>query len=417
MTHGKWQPETVTSVTEAGALRVLIVHPGADVYGSDLVMLESVVALVESGASVTVTLPSTGPLTPRIEESGAAVILCAAPVLRKNILTPAGAFRFLGGALRGFFRGIVLIREVHPDVIYVSTVTLPLWPVLATLTGTPVVTHVHEAERSMSLIARRLLAAPLLLAHTVVSNSNHCIDVVSEAFPSLRSRAVMLRNPVSWPERSAVPRARLCNEFRVIYLGRVSERKGVDTAIRAVAGLRMTGCPATLDVVGSVFPGYEWYLESLHTLVADLGLNGAVRFHGYQPDVWSWLVVSDVVVVPSRREEGFGNTAVEGILAARPIIVSDFSGLREASSGFKAAQRVPPEDVTGWTDALREVHTNSAHFRSVATADSQLARERHSPVTYRAEIAQVLLRAVASNAPRWRINAARPISSISRIGE
>ncbi|MGO4689576.1 glycosyltransferase [Glaciibacter sp. 2TAF33] len=397
-------------------LRVLVAHPGADLYGSDLVMLESVSGFRQAGARVSVTLPTTGALTARLEASGATVLLCPAPVLRKSILRPGGAVRFAVDAARGLFRGIRLIRAVRPDVIYVSTVTLPLWPLLARLTGTPVVVHLHEAERSMPLVARRMLAAPLLLAHTLVSNSDHCIDVVSEAFPSLRQRAVVLRNPISWPERPAISRARLSDPFRVIYLGRVSERKGVDTAVRAVAALRSAGCPATLDIVGSVFPGYESYLESLHTLIDDLGLDDAVRLHGYQSDVWSWLGASDVVVVPSRGEEGFGDTAVEGILAARPIIVSDFSGLREASAGFTSAQRVPPEDIVAWTDALRRVHTEWAHFRRVAATDTLLARERHSKVAYRAEIVRVLRRTVSAGASSHIADAVQ-LSSNPRIGE
>ncbi len=58
-----------------GPARYLVAHPGAELYGSDRVMLDSVAAFVESGADVVVALPETGPLVERITAAGASVEL------------------------------------------------------------------------------------------------------------------------------------------------------------------------------------------------------------------------------------------------------------------------------------------------------------------------------------------------------
>jgi glycosyltransferase involved in cell wall biosynthesis len=370
--------------------RVLIAHPSADLYGSDLVMLESVTALVDSGAAVTVTVPAPGPLVDRLEERGAQVLVSPAPVLRRSVLTPLGAIRFAAECLAGSVTGLRLLRQVRPDLLYVNTVTIPLWLVLGRLTGVPVVAHIHEAERAAPLLVRKVLAAPLLLARRVISNSDHCVSVVSGAFPSLARRSVVIRNPVAGPRSPQPTRARLDGGLRVLYLGRVSGRKGVDVAVRAVAAMRRDGVQAELDIVGDVFPGYEWYLRDLHNLVAELGIADAVRFHGYQADVWPHLAASDVVVVPSRLEEGFGNTAVEGILAGRPVIVSDTSGLREASDRFEAAQRVPPGDPDALAARLTEVSERWADLRMAAAIDQCQAYERYDPAHFRARIVETV---------------------------
>jgi glycosyltransferase involved in cell wall biosynthesis len=377
--------------------RVLIAHPGAELYGSDRVMLESAAALVRSGAHVTVAVPCTGPLVLALERCGAAVVLCPTPVLRKSVLRPTGALHFAGLALRGFGAGRRLLRRVRPDVVYVNTVTIPLWALLARLSGLPVVTHIHEAETTTPLPVRRALAAPLLLSHTLISNSDHCVDVVSAVFPELRERARVIRNPIAWPEHPAASRPDLEGGLHVLYLGRLSERKGVDVAVRAVAQLRASGCRAELDIVGAVFAGYEWYLDELHELVTLLRLDSAAHFHGYCADVWPRLAGCDVVVVPSRLDEGFGNTAVEGILAARPVIVSDTSGLREAAAGFASAQRVPPGGIAGWTAALDRVRTGWTGFRVAAGVDQQLARRRHAGAGYQAGIADAIQQTVLAS--------------------
>ena len=56
-------------------LRVLVAHPGAELYGSDRVVLESVVAIVNAGAIVDVTVPETGPLIEELRRAGARVVV------------------------------------------------------------------------------------------------------------------------------------------------------------------------------------------------------------------------------------------------------------------------------------------------------------------------------------------------------
>lgn len=381
------------STTATAADRVLIAHPGAELYGSDLVLLETVSALVAEGMQVTVTMPSTGPLAPELHRRGAATVVCPTPVLRKSILRPVGALRFVGQTVSGLIGGLRLLHRVKPDVLYVNTVTLPLWLVLGRLARLPVIAHVHEAERGTSWPVRRALAAPLLLCDSVISNSQHCIDVYCESFSALRGRTTLVRNPISWPARPDTARARLEGALQVVYVGRLSERKGVDTAVRALAEYRSDGHDAELHLVGDVFPGYEWYLDRLRALVQSEGLTDVVHFHGYQRDVWPFLSMSDIVLVPSILEEGFGNTAVEGILAGRPVVVSDTSGLREASAGFASAVRVAPGAASALAGALTLMVRDWPTFRLAAGTDQYLARDRHAVAGYRSSIYTTVLAA------------------------
>lgn len=367
--------------------RVLIAHPSGDLFGSDRMMLESVGALVDAGHEVVVTLPSGGPLIGEIERRGATTRFCPTPVLRRNLLRPLGLVRLAAQSVRGVVAGLRLIRREQPDVVYVNTVTIPLWLAIARITGRPAVAHVHEAERSAPSLVRRALATPLLLARTIVSNSAYCVDVIAGEYPALRQRSEVIPNGISGPAHAPPARPALEDSLRVAYIGRLSARKGIDVAISAVAELRAEGFDASLDVVGSAVAGNEGIVQDLRTLADALGLDGAVRFIGYRSDVWSVLADHDVLVVPSRLEEGFGNTAVEGILAARPIVVSDTSGLREASAGYASAQQVAAGDPVALHDALRAVIEQWDRFRSSAADDRRLALAVHATSAYGARIA------------------------------
>ena len=53
------------------AERILVAHPAADLYGSDLQLVEAVRALRAAGAAVRVVLPEAGPLHERLRRAGA----------------------------------------------------------------------------------------------------------------------------------------------------------------------------------------------------------------------------------------------------------------------------------------------------------------------------------------------------------
>ena len=361
---------------------VLVAHPSADLYGSDRVLLETIEGLVQSGARVLVTLPASGPLIPELERRGAAVVLSPTPVLRKSMLTAPGMLRLAAGSVHGLLRSLGVVRGARPDVIMANTITVPLWTVVGRLAGIPVVTHVHEAEANASRALRAALALPLLLSSGILTNSQFSADTLADALPALRGRATVLYNGVRGPARPVPPRDGLDGGLRILYIGRLSHRKGVDVAIDALLRLRRDGVEARLDVVGAVFPGYEDYETGLREQVAANGAEGQVTFHGFQDDVWPFLAGSDVVVVPSRLDEPFGNTAVEAVLASRPVVVSNTSGLREAAAGYGSAQFVEPGDSARLAAALAGVSAGWQDYRAKAQLDSAVAELRHSPEHY-----------------------------------
>lgn len=381
---------TRVSETPRGAGTVLIAHPSADLYGSDRVMLETVDALVAAGRQVVVTLPTGGPLVQEIEQRGARVELSPSPVLRKSALRPAGMIRLLLASARSLPASISLIRRSGAAVVFVNTVTIPVWIPVARLVRRPVVCHVHEAEDSAPPLLKHALAVPLLLANRLIVNSRFSLAVLTSSFARLGRKATVVVNAVPGPERPTPARATLDGATRLLYVGRLSPRKGPDVAIQAVDVLRSQGVLAHLDLVGATFPGYEWFEAELRDLVLRKDLGGLVTFHGFQSDVWSHLLAADVVVVPSIKDEPFGNTAVESVLSARPVVVSATSGLQEAVEGYSSAQQVRPADPDALAAAVGRIHDEWPMFRDEAFRDARQAADRHAPARYARRVCEVI---------------------------
>ncbi len=371
-------------------LHVLVAHPSADLYGSDRVLLETVQALLERGHRVAVALPRPGPLVDELIRRGALVEFCPTLVLRRSLLSLSGLLRLAGEGVYGFWAGMRVIRRYRPDVLYVNTVAVPLWPLLGRLSRVPTVTHVHEAERHTPRRLQLATALPLLLADRIVANSRFTADTLAHVLPALRGQARVVYNGVPGPAGPRQARTALDGGLRVAYVGRLSHRKGPDLAVEAVARLRERGVAATLAIVGAAVPGYEDYEHALRSRVRELGLGGEVLFHGFQPNPWDILADADAAVVPSRLDESFGNTAVEAVLACRPLVASSVPGLREAAGHYASAQFTAPDDAAALADALERVAVDWEHFRAAAVADADAALERHAPHRYRHSIAEVI---------------------------
>lgn len=371
-------------------LRVLVAHPSADLYGSDRVLLETVQALLEHGHQVAVALPGPGPLVEELTSRGALVEFSPTLVLRRSLLSPTGLLRLAGEGLYGFWRGMRVMRRYRPDVLYVNTVAVPLWPLMGWLYRVPTVAHVHEAERHTPRRLQLATALPLLLADRIVANSRFTADTLGHALPALRGQARVVYNGVPGPAGPLPARMGLDGGLRVAYVGRLSHRKGADVAVEAVARLRQRGVAATLAIVGTAVPGYEDYERALRGRVRELGLGDEVFFHGFQPTPWEVLADADAAVVPSRLDESFGNTAVEAVLASRPLVASSVPGLREAAGHYACAQFTAPDDAAALADALERVAVDWERFRAAAADDAADALERHAPLRYRHSIAEVI---------------------------
>lgn len=366
-TGPRWRPERPS---------LLVVHAGAELYGSDRVLLASVEALLTRGA-VTVALPGPGPLVAELEARGADVVTCPVPVLRKSVFSASGAGRLVADAIRGFLPALRLLRGAGRGGVYVNTTVLPWWLLLARVARRRVVCHVHEAEWPGPVALHRLMLRPLLAADAVIANSRFTAEVLTRLVPALAPRMTVVPNPVGAPATARPARARLDGPVHLLFVGRLSPRKGPDVAVATLRELVDRGIDARLTVAGSTYTGYEWFEAELRAGIAAAGLDDRVDLVGFHADVWPLLDEADVVLVPSVLDESFGNSAVEAVLAGRPVVVSDLPGLREATAGYAGAFVAEPGRAAAWADAVEAIAADWAAVRAAAVRDAFTARERH----------------------------------------
>ena len=148
----------------------------------------------------------------------------------------------------------------------------------------------------------------------------------------------------------------------VTMLAQVVPRKGHDIVMKAFAVAIQ--CNSKLRLV-LAYPVDSWHdfanVQRLKRLAFDLGCSQYVRFLEDTRCPETVLCAADLVLVPSWREP-FGRVAVEGMLAAKPIIATDVDGLAEIVVDGTTGILVPPGDETKLGEAILKL-ANSPELR------------------------------------------------------
>jgi glycogen(starch) synthase len=114
-------------------------------------------------------------------------------------------------------------------------------------------------------------------------------------------------------------------EWRMLYVGRLDPRKGVDTAVEAIA--KLPG-EARLELIGGWDAAEE---ERLRRLAHDLGVDGQVHFAGHRnrAEIAAAYGRADATIFPVRWEEPWGLVPLESMARGRPVVATGRGGSAE----------------------------------------------------------------------------------------
>lgn len=126
------------------------------------------------------------------------------------------------------------------------------------------------------------------------------------------------------------------DDHMMLFVGRIEPLKGVDTLIRAIAHMRITGVtdqyPHYLAIIGGDPNADAQVMNSemarLQNLSRELGLQDLVVFLGKraQSSLPYYYSAADVLIMPSHYES-FGMVALEAMACGTPVVASQVGGL------------------------------------------------------------------------------------------
>jgi D-inositol-3-phosphate glycosyltransferase len=166
----------------------------------------------------------------------------------------------------------------------------------------------------------------------------------------------------------------------VLFVGRVQPLKGIDTAIRSVAGLpgevaAAPGAPHLVVIGGPSGDEGEAELERAVRLTVELGIEDRVHFVTPQPHstLAGFYRAANVLIMPS-RSESFGLVAAEAQACGLPVVAAAVGGLQYVVSDGVSGLLVHGHEPADYTKALERVLDDPGldeEFRSGALAYSE----------------------------------------------
>jgi glycosyltransferase involved in cell wall biosynthesis len=168
--------------------------------------------------------------------------------------------------------------------------------------------------------------------------------------------------------------------WRLLYVGRIDERKGIDTAVRALEHLP---AQATLDVVGSGDDEAEQRLREM--------ADERVRFTGIVPreQLPAIYAQADAVVFPVRWREPWGVVPLEAMGVGRPVVATGRGGSGEYLRDGDNALLFDAEDPAALADRIKRLAADDALRERLRTAGFETARS-HTAAAHDARATAVL---------------------------
>jgi len=183
--------------------------------------------------------------------------------------------------------------------------------------------------------------------------------------------------------------------LRLLYLGGLSEHKGVHIAIEALAHLARSGETLQLTLIGDGHPDYVAFLREQ---VRRLHLEGRVHFVGRlrYNELPERLLDFDVMLFTSLWEEPFGRTILEAMASGVLVVGSTVGGAREVLETYGPEILCSPGNVVELAQRIQLLQGNPMLRMQLQARGRRLVIERYTSERMIDELEQRLLEVVGS---------------------
>ena len=371
-------------------MRIVCVHQGYELYGSDRCFIDSVSALRSAWprADIEVVLPQDGPIVQPLAKLATRVTIEPLFILRRRGFARLIAFSPLR-LPAALWRAARRMRRAQ--LVLVNTVVVLDYMLLARFFSRKTIVHVHEIPDGAKLKLFRSLLA-WTKAETIF-NSN-----TTRASYRLENQAQHTVYNGITPPSELRPAAEYDGQrpLRLLMMGRINRIKGQDLLIQALAKLpREVVDRLEVRIVGGTFENDDSREASLRLAVHAAGLDAVVRFEPFTSDPAALYQWADLVVMPSRLPESLGRVAIEAMAYGRTVLAARIGGLAEIVDDNVTGWLIAPNDADAWAEAiLRAVtrpelwHTyGEAGRRRMEAMFSSRAIDRQLQSIFRAHVA------------------------------
>lgn len=206
--------------------------------------------------------------------------------------------------------------------------------------------------------------------------------------PPDATQKISLRKQLDIPESAKV----------ALFCGALVRRKGVDLLVEAWRHVAAQVKGGMLLLVGPDHrhglgePEHRLFSEGIERRVKQLGIDGTVRFLGYQSNVEKYYGAADLFVFPS-RSEGWGSVVTEALASGLPCVLSGLEGIsdehiEDGKEGFIVRTEAPEAYSARMVELLEDESAmrrmgKKARTRAVNLFDHERVADQYAEFLHR----------------------------------
>ena len=287
--------------------------------------------------------------------------------------------RLVPNMMRTGQRVAPLLRELAPDAISTHQ---PEYALAAFDSGIPTVHTIHgfpanEFWTRRGVFTRAATLWEVWLERQTLRRARHLIAISDHVVETYQNRTAAVFHRVNNPiapfffEPAPAP-----EPHRMLLVGNLTPRKGIEIAIEAVACLLPDYPDLTLEIAGPIKD--ERYAEHLQAQAAPLG--AAIQFSGptTQSGVKQALARAQALVLTS-YEEHAPMVVAEAMACSRPVVATRVGGLSDMVEPGVTGYLAPAGDVEAIAEGLRKLLADPEHAAELGKHAAQHARQRYHP--------------------------------------
>ena len=270
--------------------------------------------------------------------------------------------------ISGFFRCIKICRKFRPDVIHAH------WPFphtyialgAAKLFKIPLVLNFHGAE--LLLIRKKKWVKPLLKfaigqAQAVFANSSFTAGKI-KALRKVDVEWSPYGTTLDKNDEANVPTAhKVTDKFKILFVGRHIERKGICYLIEAAKYLPRDKFEIRIVGVGDLTEKLKSLAAEVSTSpdAAEIIFTGKLSPEALTNEYRNANVFTLPAIVDSKGDtEGLGVVLIEAMELGIPVVASDVGGIPDVVVDGESGILVPEKDPQALADAFKRLEANPA---------------------------------------------------------
>ena len=186
-------------------------------------------------------------------------------------------------------------------------------------------------------------------------------------------------------------------QWRLLQAGRLIEKKGLKTTLRAFARFQKEFPAARLTIAGE---GPQ--LEELQSFARELQIDGAVDFVGFvsQEELRELLYSSHIFLHPSEtgrdgNQEGVPNSMLEAMASGLPVFATRHGGIPEAVENNVSGMLANERDHRALGDGLIDCAKDSTRLLAMGRAASESVAKNFSQTEQTRRLEEIYLREIS----------------------